>query len=138
MSFLPRWPIGLMTSSLRLPQPIYPTFTSYCIHGPAGYHSCYVGPLNLLPYFYHLYSFFLSFYLLLDLFCTFFRKWTSTFSPLSMWIALTIHTQIILQFSFVGFLNSGPHLVHLFCHEQACLFKFPNLSGIPKHHLCFI
>ena len=69
LSFLPHWPIGLMTSSLRLPRPIYSTFTSYCVHGPIGCHSCYIGPLNLLPYFYHFYSFFLSFSFLLDFFC---------------------------------------------------------------------
>ena len=82
--FLPCWPIGFITSLLGLPRPIYSIFTSYCVHGLTGYHSCLVGLLNLLPcfyYFYHLYSFFLPSFLLLGFFCywVFFnQKWAST------------------------------------------------------------
>jgi len=43
---------------------LYPLF-----HGSANYHSYHIGPLNILPYFYHLYSFFLSFSLFLGFFC---------------------------------------------------------------------
>lgn len=53
LSFLSCWPIELITSSFRLSQPIYFTFTftSCCAHGPASCHSCHVGPLGLLPLF---------------------------------------------------------------------------------------
>ena len=51
LSFLPRQPMGFITSPLGLPQPIYFTFTSYCAHGPVGCHSCHIGPLSLLPLF---------------------------------------------------------------------------------------
>ena len=103
--FLPCWPIGFITFFLGLPWPIYFTFTSYCLHGPAIYHFCHVGPLGLLPYFDHLDSFFLSFSLLLGFFChwAFCQNGASTFSPLSMWIAPAIHMRIFLQFSFAGF-----------------------------------
>ena len=49
LSFLPCWPIELMTSSLGLPLPICFTFTSCCAYGLASCHSCHVGPLGLLP-----------------------------------------------------------------------------------------
>ena len=49
LSFLPCWPIGLATSFLGLPQPIYSIFTSYSSHGPAGCHFCHVGPWGLQP-----------------------------------------------------------------------------------------
>ena len=57
---------------------------------------------------------------------------------MSMWIVPAIHMRILLQFSSAVFLNSGPHLVHLFYCEQACVFKFLDFSVIPKHRLCFI
>ena len=49
LSFLPCWPIGLITSSLGFPWPICFTFTSCCAYGPTSCHSCHVGPLGLLP-----------------------------------------------------------------------------------------
>ena len=49
MSFLPCWPIGLITSSIELTQPICFTFTYCSAYGPNGCHSCHVGPLGLLP-----------------------------------------------------------------------------------------
>ena len=47
LSLLLCWPIGFTTSLLRLPWPIYFTFTSYYVHGPAGCHSYHVGLLGL-------------------------------------------------------------------------------------------
>ena len=54
--FLPCWPIDCITSLLRLPRP-NSTFTSYCVYEPVDCHSCHVGPLNLLSYFYHLFPY---------------------------------------------------------------------------------
>ena len=48
LSFLPHWHIGFITPFLGVPRPIYFTFTTYCVHGPTGCHSCHVGPLSLL------------------------------------------------------------------------------------------
>lgn len=47
MSFLPCWPIRLITSFLGPPQPI--TFTSCYAYEPVGCYSYYVGSLGLLP-----------------------------------------------------------------------------------------
>ena len=46
LSFMPRWPIGLITSFLGLPQLIYFTFISCCTYGHVGCHFCHVGPLG--------------------------------------------------------------------------------------------
>ena len=80
LSFLPPWPIVFIIPLLRLPWPIYFIFISYCAYGPVNCHSCHIGPLGLLSYFYHLYSFFLSSSLLLGFFChwTFCPKCVST------------------------------------------------------------
>ena len=78
--FLLCWPVDCVTSLLRLPRPNH-TFTSYCVYKPVGCHSCYIGPLNLLFYFYHLYSIFHLSSLLLIFFCHwvfFCQKWAST------------------------------------------------------------
>ena len=57
----------------------YFIFTFYSSHRLAGCYSCYVGPLGLLPCFYHSYFLFLSLPLLLDFFCywAFYQKWAS-------------------------------------------------------------
>ena len=71
--FLPYWPIGIFTSFLGLPWPIYfhhASFTSFLFHLS-----------SLLGIFY----------------CwALCQKWVSTFTPLSMWIAPTIHMRMPL------------------------------------------
>ena len=59
MSFLPYWPIGFITSSFKLLQPIYLTFTSSCAHGPMA-----IIPVMLVHWVYYLFSWVLAAYLL--------------------------------------------------------------------------
>lgn len=42
-----------------------------------------------------------------------------------MWIALIIHMQILLQFSFVGFFNSDPYLIHYTTMNRLVFSNFP-------------
>ena len=88
------------------PQPIYFFFTSCYFYEPIGYQSFHFSPLVLFPYFFTVLPlvFFSSSLLLGFFFCwAVYWKWASTFSPLTIWIALAIHMRILMQYSFAGF-----------------------------------
>ena len=118
----PRRPIGLVTSFLGLPQPLYFIFTSYSSHGFVDSHSCHVSPLGLITCFYNSYFFFLPLPLLLGFFCyqTFRQKCTST--PFYS-ILLITNSQIVI-FAINDLSQTNKHFSQVIKDIKICLASF--------------
>ena len=130
--FLPCWPIGLITSFLELPQPIYFAFTSCCANGPVSCNSCHVAHWGnyLLPWVStaHL----LYFYFLLCL-------WVCWLSFMPCWLnglITYISFLSLLYFPIVGLLlllgslsKMGLNTGHIVYVTHYLLWVFNYLSG---------
>ena len=122
LSFLPRYPIGFITSLLGLSQLIYFTFTSYCAHESAGYHSYHIGVLSLLYLFWTFTTHLLYFYLFHFSFSlTFSYCWTFSFMGL---FVKNRYQRIFL---------SHIHIPFILCHITT-IMRLPSWPLVANYH----